>query len=59
MSLKKKCTILWHVDDLNTSHVGPAVVSGVLADIDAEYVKIAKMTIMRGKVHKYLGMTID
>ena len=21
----KKCTILWHVDDLNTSHVDPAV----------------------------------
>ena len=24
-----------------------------------EYGKIAKMTITRGKVHKYLGMTID
>ena len=55
----KKCTILWHVDDLNTSHVEPAVVSGVLADIDAEYGKIAKMTITRGKVHKYLRMNID
>ena len=55
----KKCTILWHVDDLKTSHVEPAVVSSVLADIDAEYGKISKMTIMRGKAHKYLGMTID
>ena len=36
----KKCTILWHVDDLKTSHVEPAVVSSVLADIDAEYGKI-------------------
>ena len=55
----KQCTIIWHVDDLNTSHVEPAVFSSVLADIDAEYGKIAKMTIMKGKVPKYLGMTID
>ena len=54
----KKCTILWHVDDLKTSHVDPAVVSGVLADIDAEYGNIEKMTITRGKVHIYLGITI-
>ena len=55
----KQCTILWHVDDLKTSHIDPAVVSSVLADIDAEYGRIAKMTITRGKVHKYLGTTID
>ena len=54
----KQCTILWNVDDLNTSHVGPAVVSRVLADIDEEYGNIAKMTIMLGKVHKCLGTTI-
>ena len=30
----KQCTILWHVDDLKTSYVDPAVVSSVLADID-------------------------
>ena len=55
----KQCTIIWHVDDLKTSHFNPTVVSSVIADIDAEYVKISKMTIMQGKVHKYLGMTID
>ena len=54
----KQCTILWHIDDLKTSHVNPAVVSSALADIDAEYGKISKMTITRGKVHKYLGVTI-
>ena len=42
---KNQCTILWHVDDLNTSHVNPAVISRVLADIDAEYGKIAIMAI--------------
>ena len=55
----KQCTILWNVNDLKTSHIDPAVVSSVIDDIDAEYGKIAKMTIRRGKVHKYFGMTID
>ena len=56
---KKQFTILWHVYDLKTSHVDPAVVSSILADIDGKYGKIEKMTITRGKVHKYLRMTID
>ena len=55
----KQCTILWNFDYLKTSHVDPAVVFSVIADIDAEYGKIAKITITQGKVHKYLGMTID
>ena len=32
----KQCTILWHVYDLKTSHVDPAIVSSVLFDIDTE-----------------------
>ena len=55
----KQCTELWHVNNLNISHVDPAVVYRILADIDMEYGKIAKMTITRGKVHKYHGMNID
>ena len=55
----KQCTIIWHVNYLKTSHVDPAVISSVLADIDAEYAKVAKMTITWSKVHKYLRMTID
>ena len=56
---KKQCAILWHVNYLKTSNIEPAVVSSVIADIDTEYGNIAKMTITRGKVHKYLGMNID
>ena len=37
-----KCTIIWHVDDLNTSHADPAVISSVLSDIGTEYGKIEK-----------------
>ena len=55
----KQFTILWHVDDLNISHVDSAVVSRVISDIDTEYGKISKMTITRGKLHRYLGMNID
>ena len=55
----KQCTIIWHIDDLKMSHVDPDIVSSILADIDSEYGNIAKMTIMRGKIHKYLRMNID
>ena len=37
-----QCIILWNVYDLKTSNFNPAVISNVLADIDAEYGKIAK-----------------
>ena len=32
---KTQCTILWYLDDLKTSHVDPAVIYSILADIDA------------------------
>ena len=55
----KQCTILWNVNNLKISHVDPAIISRVLADIDAEYGEIFKISITGGKFHKYLGMTID
>ena len=55
----KQCTILWHVGYLNILPVGSDIVSSVLSVIDAEYVNISKMAIARGKMHKYLWMTID
>ena len=36
----KQCTILWHADDLKTSHVDPTIVFSILSGIDAEYRKI-------------------
>ena len=41
----KQLTIIWHVDDLKMSRVDPYIVSSFLADIDAEYGNITKMTI--------------
>ena len=55
----KQCTIIWHVDYLKVSHVDSKIVSGILSDIETEYGNIAKMTIAKGEIHKYIGVTID
>ena len=55
----KQCTILWHVDDLKISHMDPAVVTAMLELIDTDYGTITPLTVKRGQVHEYLGMTID
>ena len=55
----KQCTILWHVDDLKISHVDPEAVTGIIELIDKEFGKEGPITVTRGKVHDYLGMTLD
>ena len=61
----KQCTIRWHVDDIKISHEDPEVVTTILGLIDARYGqeivggKCAPFTITRGKIHDYLGMTLD
>jgi hypothetical protein len=55
----KQCTVLWHVDDLKISHVDAKVVTGVIKQIDDEFGQEAPITVTRGKVHDYLGMTLD
>jgi hypothetical protein len=55
----KQCTILWHVDDLKISHVDEDVVTDVISKLSAEFGKEAPLTINRGKIHMYLGMTLD
>jgi hypothetical protein len=55
----KQCTILWHVDDLKISHVEYDVVSSVIKQLESTFAKDAPLTVQRGKVHDYLGMTLD
>jgi hypothetical protein len=55
----RQCTVLWHVDDLKISHVDSGVVDDILRMLDERYGKDAPLTITRGKIHDYLGMTID
>jgi hypothetical protein len=54
-----QCTIVWHVDDLKISHVSENVVTNVIKQLETEFGKEAPLTITRGKVHEYLGITLD
>ena len=55
----KQCTIIWHVDDLKMSHVSADDLEKIIERLDEKYGKEAPLTVNRGKVHEYLGMTID
>ncbi|MCE2996668.1 MAG: hypothetical protein LW863_13795 [Flammeovirgaceae bacterium] len=55
----KQCTILWHVDDLKISHVSAAVIEDILAKMSERFGKEDPLTINRGTIHDYLGMTLD
>jgi hypothetical protein len=62
---RQQCTIAWHIDDLKISHVDPKVVTAIVNLLDAKYGqeivggKCAPLTVNRGKIHNYLGMTLD
>jgi hypothetical protein len=60
----KQCTICFHVDDCKISHVSEKVVDEVIAWLRKQYESIfedgsGKMKVSNGKVHQYLGMTLD
>ena len=55
----KQCTVLWHVDDLKISHVETTVVDGIISQLNERFGKESPISINRGKVHDYLGMTLD
>ena len=56
--------ICFHVDDCKLSHCIPKVMDDTIQFLHDEYESIfedgsGEMTVSRGKVHKYLGMTLD
>ena len=60
----KQITICFHVDDCKISHELPEVIDETISWLRAEYESIFEdgsgaMKVHRGKVHKYLGMTLD
>jgi hypothetical protein len=60
----KQQTILWHVDDCKLSCVRTKANDQLIEVLRQEYETIfedgsGKMKVSRGKVHEYLGMTID
>ena len=59
----KQFTIIFHVDDLKLSHVDPLVVTMIINKLKDAYTGNSsikdEVTITRGKVHDYLGMSIS
>ena len=55
----RQCTVAWHVDDLKLSHKDADVTTSVIDQLSAEFGTEAPLTIRRGTVHDYLGMTFD
>ena len=47
------------MDDLKISYKDPAVVTNIIWQLNDKYGMIIPMVLTRGKVHRYLGMTID
>ena len=56
---EKQRTITWHVDDLKISHKNTNVVTSTIESLSAKYGITMPLSIVRGKVHEYLGMTFD
>ena len=55
----KQLTVVWHVDDLKISHVDENVVNTLLEDLNLKFGGESGLTTSTGKVHDYLGMTLD
>jgi hypothetical protein len=55
----KQCTAIWHVDDIKISHVDQAVLDDIANKLNSKYGKETPLTVHRGSIHDYLGMTID
>ena len=55
----QQCTIIWHVGDLKISHMDPEVVTSMVNQLETAFAKEAQLTVTQGKVHKYLGMTLE
>jgi hypothetical protein len=59
MAKGKQSTILWHVDDLKTSHVDGRVNEDAIEKLKDRCGKETPVTVTRGTIHDCLGMTFD
>jgi Reverse transcriptase (RNA-dependent DNA polymerase) len=61
LSVEKRQTVTWHVDDLKSSHVNRRVNDEFRKWLDMKYGddKIGRVRAVRGKRHNYLGMVLD
>ena len=54
-------TLVWHVDNIKSSHIDPKVNNQFLAWLEKQYGdnELGEVKFTRGKHHEYLGMTLD
>jgi hypothetical protein len=52
-------TIIFHVDDLKSSHKSKSVKDKFEKCLNIMYGKHGKVTTTRGRIHNYLGMELD
>ena len=55
----KQFTIVFHIDDLMLSNKNPNIVTLYIRKLQQEYGSREDLTVTRGKIHEYLGMTLD
>ena len=55
----RQMTIMWHVDDVKSSHVNTKVNDSFKEWLTKEYGKLGEVKTSRGKRHDYLGMILD
>ena len=51
-----QCTMCWYVDDTKISHLDHKVVSRVIKSLEDDF---GKMTVDRGKSHKFVRMNVE
>ena len=55
----QQMTVVWHVDNLRVSHVDAKEVEKFVQQMEETFGQETPLTVSRGQVHNYLGMTLD
>ena len=55
----KQLTVAWHVDNLKVSHKEESALDEFIAMMEKEFGQDAPLSVSRGPVQEYLGMTLD
>ena len=55
----KQLTMAWHVDNLKVLHVEESALDEFIAMMEKEFGQDALLSVSRGPVQEYLGMTLD
>ena len=55
----RQMTVVWHIDNLKVSHVDATEAEKFVRQMEKTFGKDTPLTVSRGQVHDYLGMTLD